>query len=975
MRTHTSSSIAAIAAVLVFQPLAIASAQDAPPLAQDVSQDQSGEGDALQMDGEINEIIVFGARIRGQIDAPQPPILELDQEDIAAYGAGSIAELIEALGPQVSSGRGRGGSGAPVILVNGVRISSFRELRSYPPEAIERTEVFSEEVAQRFGYSPDQRVVNIILKNNYSSQRIELEYGQPFDGGFSQQEVQGTYLRIDGSSRFNVNLEWDNTSLLTEGERGVIQSDTGEAMVAGDPDPADYRSLVADSAGLEATVNWTTALGDSGNSISANATYERDDSLRLQGLDTVTLFDPVGASVVRSFNAGDPLAVDSRSNSYSAGATLNAGLGEWQITGTVDATLSDSVSRSQLALDTSDLVTAAAAGDLALDADLGSFPDAGFDEAQSETYTVNALLTARGNPILLPGGEVAVTGILGYRGNGIESFDTGSPDVVTDLDRTRWQAGLNLAIPITSRDEDFGGAIGDISINLNGALFEQSDFGTLYDVSAGLNWGIFEGLALSATYVERENSPSLTQLGAPQITTFNVPVFDFTNNETVLATVITGGNLGLEPEKQSDWKFGLNWELPFIERGTFQIEYFRNHSENVTDSFPVLTSAIEAAYPDRVTRDASGTLTGVDRRFVSFAEQDVERLQFGLNLSGQFGGGNEQGGGEGRRGGGGGGGQRDGGEATDRPAGQAARGEGRRWPRNPERMAQLRAEFCEVEPATLIARFNQALEAQANGEAPPVGADGEPLTIPPRMLQRLTGEDGRIDPERFNMMHARICSDEAGQMAGGQGGAGDGDRAGGPPGGPQARGGNRGGGPRGGGGRGFGRFGGGGGDGPPTGRWFANLQYTMDLENTVLIAPGVPVLDLLEGDALSGGGQTRHSIRARAGAFYDGFGTFLSGTYTGASRINGSGLAGSTDLFFDDFVTVNIRTFVDLGQRDELVAAIPFLKGSRIGFDVDNIFDARQRVTDSNGDTPLAYQPFLIDPRGRSFEIEFRKMF
>ena len=30
---------------------------------------------------------------------------------------------------------------------------------------------------------------------------------------------------------------------------------------------------------------------------------------------------------------------------------------------------------------------------------------------------------------------------------------------------------------------------------------------------------------------------------------------------------------------------------------------------------------------------------------------------------------------------------------------------------------------------------------------------------------------------------------------------------------------------------------------------------------------------------------------------------------------------------------------------------------------------------DSNGDTPLAYQPFLVDPVGRYLGIDLRKMF
>ncbi|KLI63286.1 hypothetical protein AAV99_11505 [Aurantiacibacter marinus] len=963
--------------MLALQPFnaGAASAQDANP------EPPTGP-DPAQSEDDIDQIIVYGARLRGRIDSPQPPILELDEDDIAAYGAGSIAELIEALGPQVSSGRGRGG-GFPVILVNGVRISNFRELRSYPPEAIERTEVFSEEVAQRFGYSADQRVVNIILKDNYSSQSVELEYGQPFDGGFSQQEVQGTYLRIDGPSRLNLNVEWDNSSLLTEGERGVIQADASIPDVATDPDPANFRSLVGDSSSVEATANWTTQLGETGNSISLNATYERNDSLRLQGLDTVELTDDTGESALRAFNVASPLAVDRQSNNYSAAASINAGVGDWQVTGTVDATITDSVNDTQLRLDTTSLVAAAAAGNLAIDADLGDFAEAGFDRSETNTYTVNALLTARGNPVYLPGGEMSVTAIAGYRANGIESTDTGNPGLITNLDRTRWQAGLNVGVPITSRDEDFGSALGDISLNFNAAVFEQSDFGTLFDWSAGVTWGVIEGLTLTATYINRDSSPSLSELGTAQIATPNVPVFDIANNETVLVTVITGGNPLLPAQSQSDWKFGINWQLPFIENSSLQIEYFDNHSDDVTQGFPVLTPAIEAAFPGRVERNAAGILTRLDERFVTFAEQDVERFQVGLNMSGQFAGGGETSGQSGPPGAnspsGRPSGPESGGPAARPGGGEGAsegRGEGGGRP-GPEQMAQMREQFCTAEPDVVIARFDAALEAAANGEPAPLGPGGQPLAIPARMLERLTGEDGKIDPERFAALRERICSTDGAQMAGRPEGAGDGPPRGeGRPGGgdSQARGGNRGGGGgRGRGGRGFSPFGGG--DGPPVGRWFANIQYTLELENTVLIAPNIPLLDLLDGDALSGGGQPRHSITWRSGAFYDGYGMLLFARYTGQSRINGSGLAGSTDLFFDDFATINIRTFVDLGQRDNLVAAIPFLKGSRIGFDIDNLFDSRQRVTDSSGATPLRYQPFLIDPRGRSFEIEFRKLF
>jgi hypothetical protein len=101
----------------------------------------------------------------------------------------------------------------------------------------------------------------------------------------------------------------------------------------------------------------------------------------------------------------------------------------------------------------------------------------------------------------------------------------------------------------------------------------------------------------------------------------------------------------------------------------------------------------------------------------------------------------------------------------------------------------------------------------------------------------------------------------------------------------------------------------------------------------------------------------------------------LRGTYSGKSRIDGSGLPGSADLFFDDIFKLDLRLFADLGRKEKLVAAVPFLEGTRVSLSVDNLFDARQRVTDNTGAVPLRYQPFLIDPIGRRFEIEFRKLF
>lgn len=189
-------------------------------------------------------------------------------------------------------------------------------------------------------------------------------------------------------------------------------------------------------------------------------------------------------------------------------------------------------------------------------------------------------------------------------------------------------------------------------------------------------------------------------------------------------------------------------------------------------------------------------------------------------------------------------------------------------------------------------------------------------------------------------------------------------------GGPRA-GGGPGGGPRMGGG-GPGRFGGGG-DG--RGRWNVSVYHTVRFEESVLVSASGPKLDLLDGDALSGGGVARHGVELESGVFYRGFGIRLSGNYAGGTHIDGTGQPGSTRLDFHPIARFDVRMFADLGQRKGLVEDVPFFRNSRLALRVDNVFDAQQRVTDETGAVPLRYQPGFLDPPGRLFEIEFRKQF
>ncbi len=456
-----------------------------------------------------------------------------------------------------------------------------------------------------------------------------------------------------------------------------------------------------------------------------------------------------------------------------------------------------------------------------------------------------------GRPVLLPGGEVSVTLDAGYNWTSIDSEDTRNPGVETKLSRGDINGGVNVAIPITSTREDFGAFLGDINLNLNGGIDELSDFGTLTDWSAGLNWGPTQRLNFGVNYVVRDAAPSLSQLGAPEIATPNVPVYDISRGETVLATVITGGNPDLPAQTQRDWHFNVNWQLPditpAIQQARLTVEYFRNSGEDVSAGFPVLTPPIEAAFPDRVTRDADGRLVQIDQRPVTYTSEKSQRIQIGLNMTGPFGKPRPQAaaaaqannpfamirqatqapqGGQGAQGGA----PANGGQGPAGPGPQGAPGGGQGFGQfNPQAFQQVRAKFCTPEmastvptaadlaglPEPLVARLRNAdgtinperwAEARGGicnanfqqvdparftemrericgkpGETPPPITDEQLAALPPQMLERLKGPDGKIDPERVAQLRTRFCSANFGQ--GGPGG-GPGGFAGGPQGGP-----------------------------------------------------------------------------------------------------------------------------------------------------------------------------------------------
>jgi hypothetical protein len=862
------------------------------------------------------EIIVTATRLPGSVDTDAPPIDELSEEEIAAVGASSVTDLLAAIAPQAGSGRGRGGGGPPIILLNGQRVSSFRELRDLPPEAIRQVQIFPEEVALKYGFRPDQRVINFILKPDFASFNVEHDFELPEKGGFTTKEFETTFTRIGKDNRLNIDMEFESSSRITEDERSIVQSATaapfailgnvtglgtnGEispalsaaagrvvtiasvpatptlaAFAASANNPAsgdigESRTLQPSSQRFSTNATWNKLLGPQSN-LTLNGRFEFDDRTSLLGLPFTSLivpagnpFSPFGTNVVlnRYFDNPRPLTRNTKAQTAQAGVSFNTLLREWRLSLTGDYTLVDTETITQTNGDFADLRAGILAGTInPFAADLGSnLLFIAPDTADSATGALSLRGTLSGMLFSLPAGEVQMTLRSGFDRDTIDSVASRRGVVsAVALDRDNINSAFNLEVPLIDRGVGALGGLGKLSINGNLGFSDLSDFGTLIEYGAGLRWSPLDGVTLSASIIGDENAPGLAQLGNPLIVTPNVAYFDFARGESRFIDLVSGGNPALIAQSRKDLKIGLDWAPKFIEGFSLQVEYFKNRSENTTAAFPILTPEIEAAFAGRVTRDANGQLVRLDQRPVNFDEERSQRIRWGFNISGMLG--SQQQRGPGVGGAGGGGAQRAGGPGAGGPGGGA-----------------------------------------------PGGGQGRPPG---------TGGPG-----------------------GGRGPMGMMSSAGGPS------------------------------------RWQIALYHTYRIEDEILIAPGVPVLDLLDGSATSSlGGSPRHELSLTGGLFHKGIGLRFEGAYRGATRADGSGLPGSSDLFFSDQFALNLFSFISLDQRGDLTKKVPFLKGSRIAFRVENLLNDYVKVRDENGDTPLSYQRGFLDPQGRVFELSFRKRF
>lgn len=823
------------------------------PLHAQSIDEQSDEGE---------EIVVTGQKPRGSVIGDIPAENVLTPRDIRATGATSIQELLDAVAPQTGSARGRS-SGRPIILINGQRISGWREMRDLPPEAIERMEILPEEVALKYGYSADQRVVNFVLRRRFNSTSVDLETDVATAGDYAKGEADATRLVIADGKRTSLNLHLEGNTPIYENDRDIALQPYGDQPTL--VDPRSYRTLTGGTTDVRLTGTANRSLSDT---VSGTFTgeLERTTGKSRFGVPSGDL-EIGGEDLIRAFPDADPLTRTSNTNAVRLGAALNGTLGKWRWSSTGNAELARSTTQSDRGYDMTSIQNRIDAADPTVDpfADTDGVVRFADDHSKSVRKSIDLDTTLNGRLFAMPAGDANATIKVGASATGIDSeaFRAGNR-TASDLSRQVGEGSISLDLPLASR----ASSIGRMTFNVNAGAKHLSDFGTLTSLGGGLNWNPAPRLNLITSWTREEGPPTLQQLGDPVLSTPGVRFFDFTRNETVLLTTISGGNPNLDSDRRNVFKIGGNWQPKEDVDLRLRAEFVRERIDNPQASFPAASAALEAAFPDRFVRDSTGQLVSVDLRPVNYEESRRSTIRIGFDFSKPL---------------------------ASKPPTQA-------------QIGAMRDQFRR--------------QAQKDGVA---------LPTPPQ-----SGEASQVPG-------AAAPNGASGQTPQGAGpGGGRGMRFGGP-------GGNRNG-----------------------GRLTFSLTDTITVKDEVSIAAGLPKLDYLNGDAAGGlGGRPRHQVEAQGGYYNNGLGARLSANWRSGTTVRGA----TGDLDFSPYASFDFRLFANLGERFDLVSKHSFFRGSSVRFEVNNIFAAKPKVRDSAGDTPINYQPDLIEPIGRTVGISFRKLF
>lgn len=567
--------------VALAQPAAaIASTQAAT--SQPASNRPSAGISAMPDPAAMETVVVRGSRLPGSVVTEVAPVQVIGGYELRTYGAGSLAELLAAIAPQVASARG--GTGRPLLLLNARRVGDFSEIRDLPPEAIRRIEIFPVEAGLRYGATAGQRVVNIILNPRYRAGLVQGGAGLSASGDRTFGSLLYNRTGIDDTSRHNLSLEIKRDTAVTEADVGLLAGSVRTVL----PEQLQLRGAGSYGRALG-------ALGDQGwGSLGFEASSDTSD-------DVLGLAAATGQTLERDSDA-DLVKLTGNLEGFFAGW-------RWSAIALAEA------ARQHVRLDTA-----------------GSTRDTSEAESRSASIDLNASRAL----FALPAGQATLTlnGTLGQHDYDGVSVRSGAR-AASGLERLESGLSANLALPLATRRT--GSRFGNLTLNLGGGIGSVEGFGDQPSYVAGLTWAPVSDLQISVLATGAETAPGLADLAAPLAATPGALIYDGRTGNSVRATRFTGGTTGLREESRSDHSVSLSWSPQQVEGLTVSAGWLTARTDDPIGRVSVQTDTVEALLPDRFLR-ASGVLTELDARPMNFDRRETETLRWGLSFTRNFGG-------------------------------------------------------------------------------------------------------------------------------------------------------------------------------------------------------------------------------------------------------------------------------------------------------------------------------------------------
>lgn len=638
---------------------------------------------------------------RGKTEGPIEPELVLDEEALKTYGANTVAELIVKLQPQLRSDKGRGDEPPVTLIngqrtagpqdTRGLPMGAVLKAEILPEEAAlaygyradqkvlnlilkknfqAKTVTASARRPTDGGFATTEQQLGLFKIDNKARKTLNMRYsrGSPLyeterdivrDPAGLPYDLTGNVVGFPSGAELDPAL-----SALSGGP--ISTAAVPASAVVAKPGLVDFAAGAGQVANDDLTASRTFAQYPRTETLAIDTAYYRnfgyvtatisgglDSSSRVsfQGLPTaiVTLpagspFSPFGKDVTlyRAFDVRNSMRQQTDTDKVEAGLVMlgMAAGWRWTFTGALDRTESDT--RSGRGLDTTAFRDAVAARDPTVNP-FGPMPSALLryapeDTANSVTTNAKGELTIAGKLAELPTGRLRATfkGALDTRRLSSESVRSG---VRTQRDFVRDRATLysSLDLPILNRDAKHLGFLGDASVNGNIQYERFSDVDAMMTIGVGASWTPVKGFTLSANYRREDGEPSPQQINSPIIQTLNVSMYDFATGQTVAVTQINGGNPNLRADNRRVSSLSVNYK-PFQ-----KVDLSLNASLTATRiadqiaPLPAISPELEAAFPERFVRDASGRLTTVDLRTTNFAHADQKSLRWGFNYSHRWG--------------------------------------------------------------------------------------------------------------------------------------------------------------------------------------------------------------------------------------------------------------------------------------------------------------------------------------------------